>query len=699
MAKKVKTFFGKKFPKEMQKKLVLLFMAVVLAFVCLVGRITYINLTKGDSYTKIVLDQQQYESRSIPYKRGDILDRNGTKLATSERVYNVVLDCKVLLSDDDYLEPTLTALKDCFDIKKSDVEKILEENPSSRYTVLKKAVDFKSEQKFEKIIEDTEKNPNVKGVWMEDDYLRKYPYSTLGSGILGFASSDNAGTGGIEAYYNSELNGTDGREYGYLDSEAGYEKTVKEAVNGNTVVSTIDLQVQSIVEKHILAFNEAHKDLASDGEGSKNTAVIVMNPNNGEILAEASYPNYDLNNPTDLTKYYTEDEIKAMSEEEQSEALNSLWSNFCVSGDYEPGSTFKPFTVAAGLELGNLTGNETFNCTGMMHVGDDDIYCHLRTGHGEETLKQAVENSCNVALMQIAQSIGEDQFSRYQKMFGFGEYTDIDLPGEIDTSGLLYEPENMDPASLATNSFGQNFNVTMTQMAAAFCSLVNGGDYYRPHIMKEVQDENGNVVETNDSTVVRRTVSEETCEKVKDYMWGVVQEGTGTNAAVEGYDIGGKTGTAEKLPRGNNKYLISFIGFAPIENPEIVVYVVIDEPNAASQEDTSLVTGLAADIMKEIFPYLGITQNGTATSDSTDASAADTSTDSTTDSTTDTTTSYDTGYTDGSYTYDTSGNYSYDNSGNYTYDSSGNYTYDSSGTYGYDSSGTYGYDSGGTYGY
>ncbi len=301
--------------------------------------------------------------------------------------------------------------------------------------------------------------------------------------------------------------------------------------------------------------------------------------------------------------------------------------------------------------------------------------------------------------MQIAQSIGEDQFSRYQKMFGFGEYTDIDLPGEIDTSGLLYEPENMDPASLATNSFGQNFNVTMTQMAAAFCSLVNGGDYYRPHIMKEVQDENGNVVETNDSTVVRRTVSEETCEKVKDYMWGVVQEGTGTNAAVEGYDIGGKTGTAEKLPRGNNKYLISFIGFAPVENPEIVVYVVIDEPNAASQEDTSLVTGLAADIMKEIFPYLGITQNGTATSDSTDASAADTSTDSTADSTTDTTTSYDTGYTDGSYTYDTSGTYSYDNSGSYTYDSSGNYTYDSSGTYGYDSSGTYGYDSGGTYGY
>ena len=208
--------------------------------------------------------------------------------------------------------------------------------------------------------------------------------------------------------------------------------------------------------------------------------------------------------------------------------------------------------------------------------------------------------------------------------------------------------------------------------------------------MKEIQDENGNVVETNDSAVVRRTVSAETCEKVKDYMWGVVQEGTGTNAAVEGYDIGGKTGTAEKLPRGNNKYLISFVGFAPVENPEIVVYVVIDEPNAASQEDSSLVTGLAADIMKEIFPYLGITQNGTVSSDSTDTTSTD-STEAAAADTTTGTTSYDSSYTDGTYSYDSSGNYSYDSSGNYTYDSNGTYTYDSGGTYTYDSSGTYSY--------
>ena len=648
MAKKVKSFFKKKFTKGMQKKLVLLFGAVILAFVGLVGYITIINAKDGEQYTKIVLDQQQYESRTIPYKRGDILDRNGTKLATSERVYNVILDAKVLLSKDEYLEPTLTALKDCFDIKESDVRKVLDDTPSSRYCVLKKAVDYNTEQKFEKIIADTEKNPNVKGIWMEEDYVRKYPYDTLASGMLGFASSGNVGNSGIEAYYNSVLNGTDGREYGYLDSDAGYEKTVKEAENGKTVVSTIDLQVQSIVEKHILAFNEEHKNLATEGEGSKHTAVMVMNPQNGEILAEASYPNYDLNNPRDLTKYYSKEEIKKMTDDEQSEVLNSLWTNFCVSDDYEPGSTFKPFTVAAGLELGVLDGSETFNCTGMMHVGDDDIYCHVKTGHGQETLKQAVENSCNVALMQIAQKIKEEQFSRYQKLFGFGQYTDIDLPGETDTSGLLYQPEDMDPASLATNAFGQNFNVTMTQLAAAYCSLVNGGDYYKPHVVKQIEDENGNVVDSKDSVVLRKTVSKETSDILKDYMLGVVEEGTGTNAAVEGYDIGGKTGTAEKLPRGNEKYLISFIGYAPQDNPQVVVYVVIDEPNAVSQEDSSLVTTLASDIMKEIFPYLGIKKNGKATSS--DNSDTTTGTDSA-DTSSDATTGDGNYYTDGTYDY------------------------------------------------
>lgn len=593
----------------MQKKLVLLFVAIILAFVFLIGRITYINAANGEDYTRIVLDQQQYDSRTIPFKRGDIVDRNGTKMATSERVYNVILDVKVMTSDEDSIEPTIQVLKDCFEIDEDEVRDLIEESPSSRYNILKKRVDYETYKKFEAIDEDDENYPDVAGIWLEEDYVRTYPYNTLASDVIGFTVDGNVGSNGIEASYNNTLNGTDGREYGYLDETSTVERTVKEAVNGDTVVSTIDLQVQSIVEKHILEFNEQHKNEASAGEGSKNTAVIVMNPQNGEILAEASYPNYDLNQPRDLTKYYTQETIDAMSDEEQLETLNSLWNNFCVSDTYEPGSTFKPFTIAAGLETGILTGDETYYCGGVLHVGDHDIHCSNRDGHGTQTLKQALENSCNVALMEIGEALGAEEFCRYQELFGFGEYTGIDLPGEGETSGLLYTPENMDAASLATNAFGQNFNVTMTQLAASFCSLINGGNYYEPHVVKQIQDENGNVTENIDPVLVKKTISEETSEVIKDYMLGVVQEGTGSSAAVEGYDIGGKTGTAEKLPRGNGKYLVSFIGYAPQENPEVVVYVVVDEPNVAAQASSSYATELASGIMSEIFPYLGITKS------------------------------------------------------------------------------------------
>ena len=612
MAKQTKTFFKKRFSKLMQKKLVMLFVAIVLAFVFLVGRITYINAASGDKYTKVVLDQQQYDSRTIPFKRGDIVDRNGTKMATSERVYNVILDVKVMMSDKDYIEPTIEVLKDCFGIEEDKVRELMDKSPSSRYNILQKGVDYAKAKEFEKIDKDDKKYPDVKGIWLEEDYIRTYPYNTLASDVIGFTVDGNVGSNGIEASYNSILNGTDGREYGYLDDSSSFERTVKEADNGSTVVSTIDLQVQNIVEKHILEFNDAHKNETTPGEGSKNTAVIVMNPQNGEILAEASYPNYDLNNPRDMSKYYSEEELAAMPDDEKIEKLNELWNNFCISDTYEPGSTFKPFTIAAGLETGILTGDENYVCGGVLHVGDHDIHCSNRDGHGPQTLKQSLENSCNVALMEIGQSIGTEEFCRYQKLFGFGEYTGIDLPGEGSTEGLLYTPENMDAASLATNAFGQNFNVTMTQMVAAFSSLINGGDYYKPHVVKQIQDDNGNVTENRDPVLMKKTVSKETSDILKDYMLGVVQEGTGSLAAVEGYDVGGKTGTAEKLPRGNGKYLVSFIGYAPQENPEVVVYVVVDEPNVPGQASSSYATELSSKIMTEIFPYLGIEKSADA---------------------------------------------------------------------------------------
>lgn len=600
-------FLKRKFSKIMQKKLVLLFSLVVLAFAILIGRIIQINAMNGEKYTKVVLDQQQYDSRVIPFRRGDIVDRNGTKLATSERVYNVILDVKAMLEKEEYQEPTIKVLKDCFGIAEEDVEELVESSPESRYNILLKGVDYNTAKEFEAIDEDEEKHPNVKGIWLEEDYVRKYPYNSLASDVIGFSNADDVGTIGLEASYNAILNGVDGREYGYLEEGALLERTIKEAENGNTIVSTIDAELQKIVEKHILEFNEAYKDNAEKGNGSLNTAVIIADPQSGEILAQASYPNFDLNKPRDISAYYTEKELKKMKEEEKVEILNNLWRDFCVSDSYEPGSTAKPFTVAAGLETGKIRGNEVYTCGGSLVVAEDTepINCHYTAGHGTQTIAQSIANSCNVAMMEMIKVIGAEDFYRYQSIFGFGAQTGIDLPGEAE--GILQDPELVGPVDLATNSFGQNFNVTMEQMVAGMSALINGGNYYGPHVVKQIQDENGNVIETKESVLKKRVISEQTSTMLKQYMKTVMEgTGTGASAAVEGYDIGGKTGTAEKYPRNSGKHLLSFIGYAPQDEPEVLIYVVIDEPNTESQEDSSLVLNLARSIMEEAFPYMNI---------------------------------------------------------------------------------------------
>lgn len=600
-------FLKRKFSKIMQKKLVLLFSLVVLAFAILIGRIIQINAMNGEKYTKVVLDQQQYDSRVIPFRRGDIVDRNGTKLATSERVYNVILDVKAMLEKDEYQEPTIKVLKDCFGIAEKDVEELIESSPESRYNILLKGVDYNTAKEFEAIDEDEEKHPNVKGIWLEEDYVRKYPYNSLASDVIGFSNADDVGTIGLEASYNAILNGVDGREYGYLEEGALLERTIKEAENGNTIVSTIDAELQKIVEKHILEFNETYKDNAEKGNGSLNTAVIIADPQSGEILAQASYPNFDLNKPRDISAYYTEKELKKMKEEEKVEILNNLWRDFCVSDSYEPGSTAKPFTVAAGLETGKIRGNEVYTCGGSLVVAEDTepINCHYTAGHGTQTIAQSIANSCNVAMMEMIKVIGAEDFYRYQSIFGFGAQTGIDLPGEAE--GILQDPELVGPVDLATNSFGQNFNVTMEQMVAGMSALINGGNYYEPHVVKQIQDENRNVIETKESVLKKRVISEQTSTMLKQYMKTVMEgTGTGASAAVEGYDIGGKTGTAEKYPRNSGKHLLSFIGYAPQDDPEVLIYVVIDEPNTESQEDSSLVLNLARSIMEEAFPYMNI---------------------------------------------------------------------------------------------
>ncbi len=623
MARKRKTryqYIRQRFPKKMQKKLVMLFMAVVLAFVVLIGRITYINASNGEKYTRMVLEQQQYDSRMIPFKRGDITDRNGTKIATSERVYNVILDAKVLLAKEERVDKTMEVLETCFEIDTTEAKDILENDKDSRYKILAKGISYQKSKEFEAIEEACKKakkeKDKIAGIWLEEDYVRTYPYNMLASDMIGFTSSGNVGTGGLEQSYNDVLNGTDGREYGYLNSDASFERTVKDAVDGNTVVSTIDLNLQSIVEKHIREFNEEHKGDTESGMtlGSKNTAVMIANPNTGEILAQASYPNYDLNNPRDLTLYYSQEKIDGMSKEEKVAAMQGIWRDFCVSDTYEPGSVMNPFTIAAGLESGKLTGNETYVCGGSLRpvAGAQNIGCHKLEGHGTQNLEQAIANSCNVALMYMGMEIGAEDFCKYQRIFGFGQYTGIDLPGEAATAGLLYTAENMGTVDLAVNAFGQSFNLTMVQNIAAFSSLINGGNYYEPHIVKQIQDSKGNVIENNDPVLVKRTVSEKTSGMLKEYMRATMTYGTGKRAAVEGYDIGAKTGTAEKVPRGTGKHLLSFCGFAPVDKPEVLVYVVIDEPNVDNQANSEHVLELSRRIMEEAFPYLNITKSAPA---------------------------------------------------------------------------------------
>lgn len=590
MGNETRTRKMKKFTHKMQAKLLLVFCIIIMAMMGLIVRLVYLNRTDGERYAKKVLSQQTYTSTVIPYQRGDIVDRNGTVLATSKKVYNVILDVYNMLEDEKYLTPTIKALTECYDsITKKDIMNLVETKPESRYVVLKKGISYDEMMAFKN---KQEKNDNIQGVWFEEDYVRKYPYKTLGSSIIGFTSSGNVGNWGIEQYYNDELNGVNGIEYGYIDSELKLERTTKPAVNGNTVVSTIDANVQGIVQKHIKAFNEEY--------GSKNIGVIIMNPNNGEILAMASNQEYDLNNPSDLTPFYSEDEIKKMSEEEKLNALNKIWRNYTISDTYEPGSTFKPFTIAAALEENKVHQNDSYVCDGGEEVGGYRIKCAHT--HGTISLSEAIEFSCNDALMQIGSKVGWKTFSKYQKFFNFGVKTGIDLPGEA--TGILNKGGTK--TDLATNSFGQNFTSTMVQLVSAFSSLVNGGYYYQPHIVKEIQNPQGAVVKSVDKILVKETVSRETSKFLRNALYLTVEEGTATNAKVEGYKVGGKTGTAQKIPRTDKTYVVSFIGCVPADNPEMVIFVVIDEPQNVAVQSSSVATELAGKILKDVLPFLEI---------------------------------------------------------------------------------------------
>lgn len=607
-----------KFNKKMQKKLVVLFVIIALLLLGLIVRLMYIEHTSGKKYEKKVLSQQKYDSTVIPYQRGNITDCKGTILATSVDVYNVILDCKVLNSDSADIDPTIDALITCFpQLNETDLRNLITDKPKSQYNVLAKKLSYEEIQAFEdmqaaekeasdKKSSDAEKKGEINGVWFEKEYQREYPYGSLASAVVGFTTSGNLGMNGVENSYNSVLNGTNGREYGYLNSDSNFEKTVIDAQNGNDVTLTIDANIQKIVEDKIAAFEEEYRDAAREGAGSKHVGVIVMNPQNAEVLAMANYPNYDSSNPRDLSAYYTQEEIDAMDDDAELDALNQLWSNFCITYTYEPGSTVKPFTVACGLDTGTLDPNRTFICDGYETISGHDIHCVNTNGHGLETVEDALKNSCNDALMQMSYDIGPENFSKYQQIFGFGTKTNIDLPGEARTDSLIYTEDQLSTINLATNSFGQNFNVTMIQVASAFCSIINGGNYYQPHVVKKITDENGNVIQEDNGTLLKKTVSSSTSELLKQYLYATVSDGTGKYAKVPGYSMGGKTGTAQKLPRGQGNYLVSFIGFAPVDNPQLLVYVVVDEPNAEEEFHSTFAQKIAKGIFEETLPYLNI---------------------------------------------------------------------------------------------
>lgn len=598
----------KQFSSKMQEKLVVLFILILLAFVGLSGMLIYIYSTDSEAYKKQVLSQQEYDSKVLPYKRGDILDAKGSKLAYCEKVYNLAIDPKRIGESGAVLNATVNALVSCFDVNENELRQYIVDNPSRRYYIVLKQLTYDQISQFLELQNDSKRNKDVNGVWFEEEYKRVYPFGSLACDVIGFTSKDNVGTYGLEEYYNDTLNGTNGREYGYLNDDSNLERTTKAAVDGNTIISTIDTNIQKIVEKNVLSFNETHKGEFRQGElGSKNTGVIVMNPKTGEILAMASYPTFDLNNPTDLSAYYSEEEIARMQEEETFfDTCNQLWRNFCIQDTFEPGSTAKPLTISAGLDAGMITGNETYDCQGLLEVSGHKIRCHKRIGHGILDVSGTLEQSCNVGLMRVASALGNDTFMKYLTNFNMGLKTNIDLAGEARTNTLIYDPEKMVASDLAIASFGQGYNVTMIQLASAFSSVINGGYYYEPHVVREIKNSEGVTVEKNEPRVLKQVISNEVSEKMRGYLAAVCTEGTGAPAVPSGYLIGGKTGTAEKYPRNQGNYVVSFIGFAPVDDPEVVVYVAVDEPNVESQPHSSYAMEIAKGIFTEVLPYMNI---------------------------------------------------------------------------------------------
>lgn len=585
------------FTYKMKRSLLILFFIFIIIFTLLMIKIYKLITEEGTEYKQDVISQMLYNQtgyNNIAPKRGNIFDRNGSVLAESIKVYNLIFDPGLLskLSEDEQNE-TVNFVSEKFNYSKEKLKDLIKNRSFSYYEKIMTDLTYNEiEHAYNDII-----TKKVKGVSFEEDYLRNYPNEDMMSDVIGFVNGSNHGTWGVEEYYDDFLQGVPGREFGVVNEGKYVEQQFIEEQNGNNLVLTIDQSIQYFAEE---AINSYLKDY-----DAKSISLITMNPNNGEILAMATYPRYNLNKPYDLSSYFNEEEISAMTPNEKNIFRNSLWRNPVISDTYEPGSPYKAFVIAAALEEGCITKDDTYLCNGYKTVYGNRIECWKEEGHGVQTLGEALANSCNVALMDIADKMGKDSYYNYQRLFGFGKVTNIDLLGETSAKNLVFELDQIGPVELATGSFGQGFNITPIQLISSFSSLVNGGYVYEPYLMKKILNDDGKIVEVNKSKVVRQVISNETADTIKNMLLEVVDKGTGNTAYIDGYSIGGKTGTAEKLPRGSEKYIVSFIGFAPVENPQVITLVTIDEPQVP-KSDSRYAARIFKEMMEDTLPYLNI---------------------------------------------------------------------------------------------
>ena len=581
-----------------KKRIVLIRNIFLVVFCALVGVLVYRMIYKGEEYQKMAIEQQTYDSR-ISAKRGTIYDRNGKALAVSASVEMVSVDPTVI-KEKETGEKTASELSRVLNLEYKDVYDKVTQN--SKYVIIARQI--------EKETADKVRDLELPGVNVTEDTKRYYPYGAFASQVVGFTGSDNQGLDGIELEYDEQLKGVPGRIVS-ASSANGTEVAYKyeqyiDAQDGYDVYLTIDEVIQHYVEKYLEKAYTEH-NLAGGA------AAIVVDPSTCEVLAMASIPDYDLNKPFELTEDL-EEELEDLAKAEKytdeeyntknSELLFKMWRNKAVSDTYEPGSTFKLATASAALESGSAELTDKFNCNGMFRIATEEIGCWKTAGHGMQTFVDAVCNSCNPAFIQIGQKIGTEKFYDYTSLFGFMNRTGIELPGEA--SGVFHNREGFNIVQLATTSFGQSFQVTPVQLVTFLSAIANGGTLYKPYVVKEVVDKDGNVISTTQPVPIRKIMSKETSETMLNIMKRAVEQGAATNGYIAGYRVGGKTGTSEKIPRGNEKYIASFVAVAPVDDPKIAVMVMLDEPNSFSYYGNAIAAPVGRDIINDTLQYLGV---------------------------------------------------------------------------------------------